>query len=57
MPIVRKDSQFTTILCDKCELAHKVLNDKFVATLKCPYCARTISLTEGKSSEAAEKVN
>ena len=57
MPIVRKDSQFTTILCDKCELAHKVLNNKFMNALLCPYCAHTISLSEGKSSEAAEKVN
>jgi hypothetical protein len=49
--IVIKDSQWTTIQCDndKCELCHKVLNNKHMRAVLCPYCGTTIMLSEGSA--------
>ena len=45
--IKRKDDQWTTIQCQNCKDCHKVLNDKHMRALLCPYCGTTIMLAEG----------
>ena len=47
--IKRKDHQWTTVSCSNCKNCHKVLNDKFMRALLCPYCGTTIMLSEGKA--------
>jgi len=62
MPIIRKDSAWTTIQCQNCNDCHKVLSDKHMRAVLCPYCGTTIMLKEGStpkvdSAESLTKLN
>ena len=47
--IKRKDDVWTTIQCQGCMDCHKVLNDRHMSALLCPYCGTTIMLGEGST--------
>ena len=62
--IIRIDHQWTTIQCKNlglkgpgsvCNLCFKVLNDKFALIQRCPYCLRTINLTDWAKERETEK--
>jgi ribosomal protein S27E len=60
--ILHNDHQWTTIQCTNCEDCHKVLNDKFMRAVLCPYCGTTLMLEKGKvpvvngSTEAINRI-
>lgn len=45
--IIRSGDQWTTIQCPQCKDCHKVLNDKHMRVVSCPYCGHTIELSKG----------
>jgi ribosomal protein S27E len=49
--IKRKGTQWTTIQCQNCKDCHKVLNDKHMRAVLCPYCGTTIMLSKGSTPQ------
>jgi len=53
--IVMNDGTWTTVLCGKCDLAHKVLSKHIKPQSNCPYCDEFIHLTKLEDDHAVEK--